>query len=690
MSNNFRKTYFGSNYKPQTSDPSNPIDGDLYFSDGTVRPSGFWQYKDGSWRRFGSGSGELNFYENGDADNNASTANFSTGNNSLFDGGGSLAGTFSISTAGADQINGTKVFKYVESATAVNNTNDYIASELIDIPQGYRGQLLALKLKYKTNKTNGYIKFVVKDATNGDILTNGSEILEQFFNADNTAKGFSLSFFCPSNCSQIKIGPQIITGEVSKYLIWDDAVVTPNLISIVDLGNDTDWLPYTPTTAGLGTLSNSLFQWRRVGSDMLIRGNSTTGTTTATIMTISMPSGYIIDNSKLTTSQSNRLGDIQRMSVAAVPIYQYAYLIFADGSDSSNLYVSDASASTTALTKSTGSHGFTSGDSFSFFAIVPIKNWSSVSANIIAYNEKNATNSQITIQNATGYGATNTLIRTFGSVLVNQGGAITYVPSATLGDSFVINQTGLYYLAFTDGTITGTGSSFGISINTTTVGTGILTIAPAERIALATNDPVANHYSCANTPYQLNEGDVIRPHSNGAAADGTADVQFTISYLGVPGLLGIPNNIPRSCFLSDVKAANTSGGTFTSGAWQTRTLNTTGGDTSFLTLSSNQFILQPGTYNIHSSAPAYLTGRHISKLRNITDSSDALTGSSSYSNGDTSNMITIIDGQITITVPKTYEIQHSAQTTSSTNGFGVAANLGVSETYTQVRIEKVA
>src|SRR5687768_2319629 len=76
--------------------------------------------------------------------------------------------------------------------------------------------------------------------------------------------------------------------------------------------------------------------------------------------------------------------------------------------------------------------------------------------------------------------------------------------------------------------------------------------------------------------------------------------------------------------LVDEKAANTAGGTFTTGAWRTRTLNTEKLDEITSTLASNQFTLPAGTYNIVASAPAFFVSRHQTRLRNITDGTTTL------------------------------------------------------------------
>lgn len=143
----------------------------------------------------------------------------------------------------------------------------------------------------------------------------------------------------------------------------------------------------------------------------------------------------------------------------------------------------------------------------------------------------------------------------------------------------------------------------------------------------------------------------------------------------------------------DQKAANTVGGTFTQGAWQTRTLNTTIGSNTITgsSLLNNQFTLPSGTYRIFATAPAYIVNRHKAKLRNITDASDTLIGTSEYApSSGTVVTLSLIRGIFTITSSKIFEIQHQCQSTSSnTNGFGVESNLGVVEIYTVVELWKI-
>lgn len=145
--------------------------------------------------------------------------------------------------------------------------------------------------------------------------------------------------------------------------------------------------------------------------------------------------------------------------------------------------------------------------------------------------------------------------------------------------------------------------------------------------------------------------------------------------------------------LSDVKPSGTAGGTFTSGAWQTRILNTEDNDTgNHCSLASNQFTLAAGTYRILSIVPAYYVQSHKSKLYNITDSSDEIIGTSeitSITTGAQTQSSSSIVGEFTIASTKTFEVQHRGQTTKATDGFGRSSGFGVSEIYAVVELWKV-
>jgi len=132
------------------------------------------------------------------------------------------------------------------------------------------------------------------------------------------------------------------------------------------------------------------------------------------------------------------------------------------------------------------------------------------------------------------------------------------------------------------------------------------------------------------------------------------------------------------------------GGGFTSGSWQTRPLNTNDSDYTDVTLSSNQLIVNAGTYIVCATAPAYNVNSHQTRLYNVTDSSTVLIGASERSSStDTSSTSSLIVGEFTLTAQKTLEFQHRCETTKATNGMGVQSNFGSNNIYASITLLRI-
>lgn len=154
----------------------------------------------------------------------------------------------------------------------------------------------------------------------------------------------------------------------------------------------------------------------------------------------------------------------------------------------------------------------------------------------------------------------------------------------------------------------------------------------------------------------------------------------------------IPVTAQKNVYLRDSKPSGTNGGTCDStlGWNQVRDLNALNGDTSFVTLSNNQFTIPAGTYTIEVNAPAYLDGYHKAVLADANTGSIILVGSNARSHNVAGGMEpSTIMGQVTITSPTTYVIKHRCATSMTNIGFGAPANFGVEEIYTQVKIVKL-
>lgn len=151
----------------------------------------------------------------------------------------------------------------------------------------------------------------------------------------------------------------------------------------------------------------------------------------------------------------------------------------------------------------------------------------------------------------------------------------------------------------------------------------------------------------------------------------------------------------------DEKAAGIDGGTFTSGSWQTRELNTEKVDAgNHASLAANQITLAAGTYEVRISCPAGGVLNHQARLRNITDNTTALVGTSERTDREigennwvhwdlTATTRSLIVGRITIAEEKTFEVQHRCIQTRATDGFGRPAGFDEVEVYTVAEFYKV-
>ena len=135
--------------------------------------------------------------------------------------------------------------------------------------------------------------------------------------------------------------------------------------------------------------------------------------------------------------------------------------------------------------------------------------------------------------------------------------------------------------------------------------------------------------------------------------------------------------------VSDVKANNTTGGNFASGAWRTRDINTEDSDAGgHATIAANQITLQPGTYVCFIRCPGERVTRHKARLQNITDGTTIILGANARADaGNDGENDSIVHGEFSLAVAKVLEIQHRCSITDA-NGFGNATSFGVSEIYT--------
>lgn len=148
------------------------------------------------------------------------------------------------------------------------------------------------------------------------------------------------------------------------------------------------------------------------------------------------------------------------------------------------------------------------------------------------------------------------------------------------------------------------------------------------------------------------------------------------------------------------EASGTNGGGLIGGSWVTRTLNEELIDTDNLcSLSSNQFTLEAGEYEIEVDAPFCFTNASQIRLYNVSDTAvqadigaNDIYGTTVYPiNTGTvyAPMLSQIKSRFLIASSKTLEIQARSVTTNTVNGYGISSAFGGPEVYMLVRLKMV-
>lgn len=139
--------------------------------------------------------------------------------------------------------------------------------------------------------------------------------------------------------------------------------------------------------------------------------------------------------------------------------------------------------------------------------------------------------SHIRVQEGSGYGSTDTKIRRFNTLSVSVGNAITRASTAGNGDTFTINQDGVYSMHYSDlDNTSASGSSVGISLNSAQLTTNIESITETARLAIViAKDDAGTAGTFCSATRRLAAGDIIRVHTDGGPENTTNRVGFSIT-----------------------------------------------------------------------------------------------------------------------------------------------------------------
>jgi hypothetical protein len=141
---------------------------------------------------------------------------------------------------------------------------------------------------------------------------------------------------------------------------------------------------------------------------------------------------------------------------------------------------------------------------------------------------------------------------------------------------------------------------------------------------------------------------------------------------------------------NETQASGTDGGTFTSGSFAKRTLNTTVVNTiTGCSISSSVISLPAGTYEVHANSGGFKVNNHQARLQNTTAATTLSSGTNAYSvTSDNVMTMSFIDTVFTLTATSNIELQSRCASTQASNGLGPASSFG-DEIYRTITIRKI-
>lgn len=279
-------------YTPQSTTPVNPTEGDVYYSDGTPAPEGLYVYQDGSWIAVGSTlTSEINYIDNFNAE--LGTDGWNTYKDAAQDtpedgnGGSPVASIFNLTLSPA--LRGSQSF----TLTTIANAQGEGVSYDFSIDERDKAQPLTVSLDYRVDSSysDADVKIYFYDVDNTTLIST-SDVNIQNSGIDET---YIATFQTSATSLNYRMIAHIATTRSGLEFGFDNIQVGPRMNNTTAV--TTDWQDFTPTlSASLGTVTGATGQWRRVGSNMELKGSFTTGATGIGLALLTIPNGHITSN----------------------------------------------------------------------------------------------------------------------------------------------------------------------------------------------------------------------------------------------------------------------------------------------------------------------------------------------------------------------------------------------------------
>jgi hypothetical protein len=267
------------------------------------------------------------------------------------------------------------------------------------------GAILAINLEYESSATiatGDYIIAVYDVANSIAIQPSGYQIPGSVTGIIGKCQA---KFQLPTNGTTFRVSVHQAVSSPGGNLKVDSFAVGPQ--SKTYGAPVTDWTSYTPTFAGLGTVTGIGASWRRVGDSVNVRAFFTTGTTAASTASISLPSGLTLDSTK-----AGSVAIIGRWTRDATD-QKFGGMLVDSSSSSTVIYFGggENNVAQGGLSKQNGSTIINSTQNVSVDFTVPISGWAS---SVVMSND---TDTRVVAAKAYALTPTGTLTTAFNTVI---------------------------------------------------------------------------------------------------------------------------------------------------------------------------------------------------------------------------------------------------------------------------------
>lgn len=519
----------------QGSTPTSPSSGfyKLYVKDDTNKLTVL--DSSGNETSVGAGGGGINLITNGDAESGTTgwaTYAYAAGTRPVDGTGGSPNVTWT--TSATTPLYGVNSFLLTKDAADRQGQG---ASFAFTVQPAHQAKVLNISFDYivssgtfvaGTSSTDSDIIAYIYDVTNSQLIEPSS--IKLLSNSTSIADRFNATFQTSATGTSYRLILHCASTSESAYVVkFDNISVSPSNYSY---GTPiTDWQSYTPTFTGFGTTSAVDFRYRRVGSDLEIRGQFTSGTSTAVEAQITLPSGLTSSSSIATIEYGGGCSYSQTGANVFNTLIEPSKTYFTMGLQA---------ASYAGSTKQNGNALLSSGQSVKCTVKVPISGWSSS----VQMSDQQDTRvcSMLAYKNA-GSATANTDISSWTAVSKDSHGAFN-----TSTGVYTVPVAGDYYVDFNwEATVSGTVSS-SILVNNTIVMT-----------AAEGNDSNAD-YGVSMLLTDLKVGDLITVQSNTTKTLSSSNVKnkLAIFRLSGPNQLAAIETISASYYCSTNQSATSS------------------------------------------------------------------------------------------------------------------------------------